>query len=319
MGGEPCLVAVGGDDRVGGPGQRADGGFHLERFDEVPADLDRVITAPEEREFAGLVEASEIAGAITCPAVVQPDEARRRQLRILVVTGRYMCGFDDDLARAADRQIVPVRVDDPDVLVRRRHAHGDGAGLDVPLRREQVEGQVADLRCACPATEDSVGQDRVAGQLDVGAVRRLTAGRQQSQGFDGVVGRQLTQPGSQQRRGAVRGGRLLRDEPVPKSGRGAAADVPEQHGRPVEQAHRERVEAAAETEGQQDDGAVVGSHAEEATAVPGVIDRHLLRQHHAFGGAGRARGEQQDRRIVRAGLVRDTRLTWFSGIGCGLL
>nr|WP_244216585.1 hypothetical protein [Gordonia alkanivorans] len=48
MRGEPALVPIGGDDGVGGPGQRPQRGLDLEGFDEIAADLDRVVATTEQ-------------------------------------------------------------------------------------------------------------------------------------------------------------------------------------------------------------------------------------------------------------------------------
>lgn len=98
MSGESTFLPVGGDDGVGGPGQRAQRGLDLERFDEVAPHLDGVVAATEECEFSVLVETAEISGAITPATVGQRGEAGCGQLRIRVVPGGDVRGFDDDLA-----------------------------------------------------------------------------------------------------------------------------------------------------------------------------------------------------------------------------
>ena len=101
-------------------------------IDVVPAGHDQVLLPVHDRQVAVLIEESDIAG-------IEPPvpENLGRLLGLLVIARHDLRPLDADLPRLARRQFLFARfqVDDLQVRVRQRDAHGPGLGLALPRGR----------------------------------------------------------------------------------------------------------------------------------------------------------------------------------------
>ncbi len=286
----------GGSTHPGVPGQH---GLDFAQLDAVAFDLDLEVLAAEELDVAVGQQAAEVAGAVQALAgdgVL--DEVRGRLLGVAPVALRQADAADVELAGHPQRSGLEVRIEHVEGLVAQRLAVGHAAPVRLDLLDGIVDGPDGGLGGAAQALEVRLGGDG-AQPLRQAQGDPVAREHHQPQGIGQGLADVLDQHAQQRGHGVPHAHAFFVQPGEPLGG--VALDAVWGHddlaadGEGAEEVVDREVEAQG---GEGEDGVVLGDAVTRVDVEEGV-DGTAVVDHHALGQAGRPRGEDHVRQVLR--------------------